>query len=130
MKFLLDTHIWLWLNLNPEKLTKGVRRQMENPANELYLSSVSIWEASRLARDGRLKLESPFDKWLRRMLETAPVKEAPFSFAIAAEAAGIRLPQNDFGDVVLAATASVLDLTLVTSDEQLIACTWLKTLAN
>ena len=130
MKFLLDTHVWLWLNLSPEKLTRSVRQQMNNPANELYLSSVSIWETSRLARDGRLKLHHPFDKWLREMLETSPVKEAPLSFAIAAEAGGIRLPQNDFGDVILAATASILGLTLVTSDQQLIACTWLKTLAN
>ena len=34
------------------------------------------------------------------------------------------------GDVFLAATARVFGLTLVTADPQLIACSWLKTLAN
>jgi len=58
------------------------------------------------------------------------VREAPFSFAVAAEAAGIELPQSDLGDVFLAATASVYDLVLVTSDLQLLGCSWLKTLSN
>jgi predicted nucleic acid-binding protein len=59
-----------------------------------------------------------------------PILEAPFSFAVAAEASRIELPQADLGDLFLAATASVFDLTLVTADAQLKGCTWLKTLAN
>ena len=48
---------------------------------------------------------------------------------MAAEAAQISLPQSDPADVFLAATASVLGLTLVTADLQLLACAWLKTIA-
>ena len=50
--------------------------------------------------------------------------------AVAAETTRIQLPQADLGDVFLAATASVFDLTLVTADSQLTSCSWLKTLAN
>jgi predicted nucleic acid-binding protein len=60
----------------------------------------------------------------------APLREAPFTIAVAAEASKIELPQSDLGDIFLAATALVFDLTLVTSDSQLLACSWLKTLPN
>jgi PIN domain nuclease of toxin-antitoxin system len=59
-----------------------------------------------------------------------PLREAPLTFEVGQEAASIRLPQSDPGDVFLAATARVFDLTLVTADPQLLACSWLKTLAN
>jgi PIN domain nuclease of toxin-antitoxin system len=57
-------------------------------------------------------------------------QEAPFNLAVAVEAAGLQLPQSDPGDVFLAATASHFGLTLVTTDEQLLACDWLKTMPN
>ena len=59
-----------------------------------------------------------------------PLREAPFTLAVAAGASKIGLPQSDLGDIFLAATALVFELTLVTADSQLLACSWLKTLAN
>ena len=130
MKLLLDTHIWIWAQHWPEKLKRAVRRHIENPKNEIYLSPISIWEAHLLARRGRLRAQPSFREWLDDMLARAPLREAPFNTAVAAEAAGIELPQGDPGDLFLAATASVFGLTLVTADKQLIECEWLKTLAN
>jgi len=59
-----------------------------------------------------------------------PLREAPFTFAVARDASRIELPQSDLGDIFLAATALAFDLTLVTTDSQLLACSWLKTLPN
>ena len=130
MKLLLDTHIWIWSLFRRERITGTVLRQLENPKNELYLSPISIWEAHLLDRRGRLHLKGTFSEWLPQALVQGPFREAPFNFAVAAEAARIQLPQNDMGDLFLAATASVFDLTVVTSDSQFIDCKWLKTLAN
>jgi PIN domain nuclease of toxin-antitoxin system len=130
MKLLLDTHIWLWALESPEKLTRAVRRQLENATSEIYLSPVSVWEAHLLAERGRLRIRRTFREWLKDVSKRVPLREAPFNMAVAAEAAGIRLPQSDLGDVFLAATANVFGLTLVTADEQLIECDWIKTLAN
>jgi PIN domain nuclease of toxin-antitoxin system len=129
MKLLLDTHIWIWSISQPEKLGRAVRRELQNPKNEIYVSPVSIWEAGHLVRRGRLKIKLRLSACLARTL-AGPFREAPFNFAVAAEAAGLKLPQSDRGDVFLAATASVLGFTLVTSDEQLLACDWLKTMPN
>jgi PIN domain nuclease of toxin-antitoxin system len=130
MKLLLDTHIWIWALHSPEKLNRAVRRQLVNARNELYLSPVSVWEAHHLAQKRRLRIRQGFAEWLDQVLARVPLQEAPFNFAVAAEAARINLPQGDLGDLFLAATASVFELVLVTADSQLLACTWLKTLAN
>ena len=105
-------------------------RQLDSSKNELFLSPVSIWEAHHLHRRGKLDIKISFPAWVDRSLAQIPVVEAPFDFAIATESSRIQLPQPDLGDTLLAATASVLGLTLVTADAQLINCAWLKTLAN
>lgn len=130
MRLLLDTHIWIWALQRPEKLSRGVRRQLESPKNELYLSPVSVWEARHLHQRNRLRLKQSFPEWLDQVFLRMPLLEAPFNFAVAAQACRIELPQGDLGDVFLSATASVFDLTLVTADWQLLRCAWLKTLSN
>jgi len=130
MKFLLDTHIWVWAAEGGKKLSRTVRREIANPKNELYLSPVSIWEARQMDRRRRLRAKGGFEEWLDHALVNVLLLEAPLTFAVGAEAAAIELPQSDPGDVFIAATARVFDLTLVTADEQLLACSWLKTLAN
>lgn len=129
MKLLLDTHIWIWSIGEPEKLSRAVRRELQNPKNEIYLSPISIWEAGLIARRGKLKPKMRLSACIEKAL-TGPFQEAPFNFAVAAEAAGLELAQSDPGDVFLAATASHFGMTLVTADEQLLACDWLKTMPN
>jgi len=130
VNYLLDTHIWIWTLTRPEKLSREVRRQIEKPKSGLYLSPVSIWEAHHLVRRGKLRPKPSFSDWLNLAFAQVPVKEAPFNFAVAAEASRRELPQADPGDLFLAATASVFSLTLITADSQLLDCRWVKTLAN
>lgn len=130
MRLLLDTHIWIWAIYSPGKLSRQVRRHLESGNNELYLSPVSVWEAQHLERRKKLRFKDGLGKWLDAVLAQVPVLEAPFNFAVAVEASRIHLPQPDIGDLLLAATASAFDLTLVTADAQLLECAGLKTLAN
>ena len=128
MKLLLDTHAWLWANAQPQKLNRRARRELESLKHELYLSPVSIWEAHQLARRGRLVAKPTFSDWLDRTLGQTPLREAPFNFAVAAECASITLLHSDPGDVFLAATAKLFDMTLVTADDQLLSARWLRTM--
>jgi len=129
MKLLLDTHVWIWAMDQPEKICRPARRFLSDRRNDVYLSPVSIWEAGYLARRGRRRFKPAFAEWVESALIRGAFREAPFNFAVASAASGIELPQSDVGDVFLAATAVALDLTLVTSDEQLLACSWLKTIS-
>jgi PIN domain nuclease of toxin-antitoxin system len=120
LKLLLDTHIWLWSLLEPEKLSRPVARALRSEKNELWLSPISAWEALILADRGRIVLEPSPDEWLSEAFQRVPMREAPITHAIARESRRITLAHNDPADRFLAATARLLDLTLVTADESLL----------
>jgi PIN domain nuclease of toxin-antitoxin system len=113
---------------NPNRLNTRVRKQLENTRNELYLSSVSIWEAHHLSTRRRIRHVGTFHQWLEAAFQALPLRDAPFNFAVGTEASRLQLKQPDFGDLFVAATAVVFDLTLVTTDDQLLAHPSIKTL--
>ena len=120
MKLLLDTHIWLWGLLEPERLGSVVRIALESPENEIWLSPVSVWEALVLAHRGRLSVSGPPAEWVQQMVRAVPRREAPLTHDIAVMSRQLTLPHQDPADRFIAATARVLGLTLVTADERLL----------
>jgi PIN domain nuclease of toxin-antitoxin system len=130
MKLLLDTHIWIWSHLSPDRLSRRVRRALESPSNELWLSPISTWELLMLCASGRLAVDESPAAWVRRALAAAPTHEAPVSHDIALAVADVVLPHRDPADRLLVATASTLGLTLVTADRRLLDHAKVKTLAN
>jgi PIN domain nuclease of toxin-antitoxin system len=120
MKLLLDTHIWLWSLLAPKNLTRRVAGALQNPRNELWLSSISTWEVLVLSERGRIVLTESPRTWIDRALQAGPLREAPLTHEIALETFGLKFPHRDPADRFLVATARVLGLTLVTADKRLI----------
>jgi PIN domain nuclease of toxin-antitoxin system len=127
LKILLDTHIWVWMIEQPEKLAPNLRRQLRN-SDELWLSPISTWEILVLARKGRVRLKREAADWVSSA--TAPFLEAPLTHEIALIAGKLTLPQRDPADRFLAATAKVLGLTLATADTKLLGLGDIATLAN
>ena len=130
MKLLLDTHIWIWSVLEPEKLSRRVARELESAKNQLWLSPVSIWEAMFLHRKGRLEVPEGFSTWLTRALTVASYHEAAFTFDVAVALATIQLPHTDPADLFLAGSAKAYALTLVTSDRNLLRAKDLSVMEN
>ncbi len=130
MKLLLDTHILLWSLLEPEKLSKRVASELEDPSNERWVSPISIWEVLILAERGRVILNPDPLTWIRNLLRTIPLKEAPLNHEVAIQSRTIDLRHQDPVDRFLAATAIVYDLTLVTADERLLVSRTLSSLPN
>jgi len=127
LKLLLDTHIWLWRFREPSRLGRRVLQYLNEADNELWLSPWSVYEALTLHYKGRIRIKEDFSKWLA--LATAGTQEAPFTHEIALAARRLRTHQ-DPADRILAATAQVLDLTLVTADERLLGLGTSRTMAN
>jgi PIN domain nuclease of toxin-antitoxin system len=130
LRLLLDTHIWLWSLLAPGQLGRAVVRAFEQPATELWLSPISVWEALMLIERGRVKVDRPAADWVTEALAAVPLREAPLTHQVALESRRLRLPHADPADRFLAATARVYDLTLVTADRHLGRVRDLAVLAN
>ena len=121
MKFLLDTHIWLWCLLEPKKLSHRVVKALNEEDNELWLSPISVWELLMLCEKKRLAIPEDPSIWAMQALQKIPLKEAPLTHEVALATRRIQLPHRDPADRFLVATALVHELTLVTADERLIA---------
>ena len=128
MKLLLDTHIWLWSLGDPKRIGRRLQRELRNPMNELWLSPVSTWEALALHDEGRIKLEGDLQEWMAKA--RAPFLEAPVTHEVVVAARRVPLPRQNLADRLLAATALVLDLTLVSADGNLLGLGEIATLGN
>lgn len=128
MKLLLDTHIWLWSLHDPKQLGKRALQELRDPANELWLSPISTWEALVLHAKGKIRLHGSMAEWVANA--TAPFREAPLTHEIAVASRELKMQHQDPADRFLAATAKVLDLTLVTADANLLGLGEVATLAN
>ena len=53
MRFLLDTHAFLWAVQDPSRLSQRVRAILEDPKGEPLVSSASVWEMSIKCKAGR-----------------------------------------------------------------------------
>ena len=130
MRLLLDTHIWVWSLAEPEKLTRRVRRELANKENEAWLSPISIWEVLMLAEVGKLAAPVGTEGWVKRALQSVPLKEAPLTYEVALETRKLSLHNSDPADRFLVATAKVYGLALVTADRRLIEAEEIQILAN
>ncbi|MCY4482066.1 MAG: type II toxin-antitoxin system VapC family toxin [Spirochaetaceae bacterium] len=130
MKLLLDTHIWVWSVSDDARLTDTVRRVLEDPLHELWISSISTWEVLLLAERGRLVLNPDARSWVRQALSDTPVREAPITIDVALASRSVRLDNQDPADRFIAASAMVFGLTLITADGDLCDCPDIEVLAN
>jgi PIN domain nuclease of toxin-antitoxin system len=130
MRFLLDTHIWLWSSREPQKLSPEVQQALGDPGNGRFLSPISIWEALLLIEKKQLEMHEDFREWYARTVEDLALEEAAVTSRVVHEMRSILPHHRDPADRFLAATAITYELVLITADQKLMALPGLKVLAN
>jgi PIN domain nuclease of toxin-antitoxin system len=120
VKLLLDTHVWIWSYLHPQRLGRRAAKVLQDPRNEVWISPVSIWEILVLCHKGRLTLRGGPASWISAALAESSFREATLTHEVALASDTVVLPHLDPADTFLAATAKVYNLTLVTADENLL----------
>lgn len=80
MRLLLDTHIFLWYITGDARLPVAVLALVRDPANEVYLSVVSVWETMVKYQLGKLPLPQSPEVYIpqqrrRHQLESLPLDE-------------------------------------------------------
>ena len=119
MKYILDTHTWIWWNMNPEKLSEEVRSLISEPKRyeELLLSAISPWEFSKLLEKGRLGISCNPEEWIAVALDMPKLRLVPLSPTVAYRSTSLPQPFNeDPADQIIVATAREENATILTKD--------------
>lgn len=83
-----------------------------------------------LTQKRRVQLNGDPVAWTQHTAQKLSLHEAPLTFEIALETSSLKLPHSDPADRFIAASAKVLDLTLVTADKKLLAAPGIRILPN
>lgn len=115
MRLLVDTHIFVWMVGEPERLPPAIRDAVVDPNNDVYVSAISVWEIAIKRALGRLPF--PLERLDEVLSETGIVV---LDLTAAHAIAGGDLPRHhdDPFDRALIAQARVERLTLVSVDHQ------------
>jgi len=117
MRLLLDTHIFLWLTADSPRLNANARDLIQR-ASEVYVSSVTIWEAAIKSRIGKMGVD-PDDLLLE--IEKCGFRELPILGRHAVTVARLPLLHSDPFDRLLIAQTMSEQLRLLTVDAELAA---------
>ena len=116
---LLDTHVWIQRVLG-EPLPKLVENTLEEHADTLAISDVSLWEAAKLVEFGKVRFDVPlpgfFASALSPGLTVVPITPAIASTVATLEASGFH---KDPADQIIVATALVHGLRLISNDTRI-----------
>lgn len=119
MNLLLDTHVFLWLNQQPEKLSANVLAQCEDSKNTLYLSHVSPWEIQIKSKLGKLNLQSPLQEMIATQQRDNDLKLLPITLQHIYALTDLENYHQDPFDRLLIAQATVESMPLITVDSKI-----------
>jgi PIN domain nuclease of toxin-antitoxin system len=128
---LLDTHVLVMLALRPEGLSRAAARAIARAAagDGIAIASITLWEIALLIDAGRVLVHGSAESFLKQISQRAQLFVLDLSPEIAALA--FQFPPEfpkDPADRIIAATARVHGLLLVTKDQRLQESTLLRTI--
>jgi PIN domain nuclease of toxin-antitoxin system len=118
MRVLLDTHVWLWWFLAPDRRSPRALKLMQDPDITLLFSAASSWELSIKYALKKLTLPEPPARYIPSTLERGAVTPMPVEHAHAIHVSELPHYHRDPFDRLLIAQAQLEEATLATADPQ------------
>jgi len=117
---LLDTHILLWMNLEPHKLSKSATDAIKHARaqSSIAVADITLWEVAWLASRNRISIFGSLESFLREVL--AGIVVHPITAEIAT--LSVQLPATlagDPSDRLIVSTALAHGIPLVTADQRI-----------
>ncbi len=119
MKVLLDTHVFLWWNLDDPRLSRTAHRLISDGSNKIYLSSASAWEIAIKASIGRLTLPEKSEKYVPSRMALHRIQPLPIQVSHALGTESLEKIHNDPFDRLLVAQCQLENLPLLTADPKI-----------
>jgi PIN domain nuclease of toxin-antitoxin system len=120
MRYLLDTHVWLWMLVDPERLGH-TRHLLEDPEHDLLLSAASTWEITVKHALGRLTLPDAPERYVPERMRATGVVSLAIEHVHVLGVGSLPPHHRDPFDRVLVAQARYLGVPIVTADAALTA---------
>lgn len=126
MKYLLDTHAWVWSVLDHPRLSRRARAALSTVPEEdrVGIAAISLKEAAWHLARGRIAVDEsfgPWPLWLRTAATSSQIEVLPLTVDVAIESEQLSETfPPDPADRLIAATARVHDLTLITADRSIL----------
>ena len=120
MKYVLDTHAWVWWHMQPKKLSQRVRAIIADleQYDELLLSAISCWEFSKLLEKKRIGISCDPEEWIREALEMPKLRLIPLTPTISYRSTNLPQPfHEDPADQIIVATAREENATVISKDK-------------
>ncbi len=118
MRLLLDTHVFLWLLAEPERLGDRID-SLQDPGNQLFLSAASSWEIAIKVQIGRLELPDDPKRYVPDRMRAIGAEPLPVQHTHALAVAELPPIHRDPFDRLLVAQARNQRLRIVTADAQI-----------
>jgi PIN domain nuclease of toxin-antitoxin system len=120
LRLLLDTHVFIWLQREPDRL--GDRLDLlENLENDLLVSAVVAWEIAIKHQLGRLQLPEPPQAYVPERMRAIKAEPVPIEQAHALAVASLPPLHRDPFDRLLIAQARSLGAPILTADQAIAA---------
>ena len=123
MKYLLDTHTWIWWHMHPQNLSRKVKMLIGDASgyDELLLSAISPWEFSKLLEKGRIGISCDPEEWIHAALDLPKLRLVHLSPILAYRSTILPQPFNDDpADQIIVATAREENATILTRDKNIL----------
>lgn len=119
MKYLLDTHCFLWWFTEPERLGANASEAIRNRKNQLYFSAASSWEIAIKYRLGKLPLPMKPNEYVISRMNSCGFSHLSINHQHALLAGSLPLHHHDPFDRILIAQAVCENMTLITVDKKI-----------
>lgn len=116
MRALLDTHTFLWWNLDDPNLSTTARDFISDGRNEIYLSAASTWEIAIKAAKGRLELPDPPDRYVAERMRLHRFLALPIEISHTLQVYALPPIHADPFDRLLVAQSQMEGLPILTAD--------------
>lgn len=123
MKYMLDTHTWIWWHMNPQKLSQKVKGIIGDTSrySEILLSAISPWEFCKLLEKKRIGISYNPENWINRALDMPKFRLVPLSPIIAYRSTVLPQPfHDDPADQIIVTTAREENATILTKDQRIL----------
>lgn len=116
-KYLLDTHIFIWWIQDNKQLSKKAKKLISDPANEIYISSASIWEMSIKCKLGKLEIKDYSEEFLKKQIIDNSFSFLPISLQHAFRIYELTIFHKDPFDHMLIVQTQIENCAIITKDK-------------